>query len=747
MTVLSVSNEFTVQTDTVGGDPIDLAGAAVSGAQASATLSLVSTGSQYVYGRAKDPTTSEGWKWQSMNRLSGGNGARFVIRGVGNHGHWLDNSIRIFDLAAALQAPQGSTDGISYVKPSGGPGNYAPQFGQYDNHYTPLLPAEMTGDVDTLLWMSYGAFQLGNINAWSHARLLPRSGDALLPIASISTSNPAVVTFVTVSHADNFTKVPDENNGGALTRRNMYIYAPGCSLHDQVIVGVQASPSESGTGQTSVILTGVNGATVTGFVSGGAYWTDVDCTQASFLFPGPRLLDTFIKDPSSLTNNPYNVSQFYDEARKRCIAILGSAGGESPRIPTFFFCVEANPNYPAEPQRFRVSGLTLTNAGPSGFVPRSLTRNACTIIGDWLYVAGGSTSGSPYTMSYLFHRVRLTDGYCQRLRDLPANSYSVSIAFAMMSYDVLRRRIVFSADRAIAFDVDTITDTTTIGGNWVELFTDDQYYHKTTNPSGLYHRVSHGDMKHVPYFDWHVIRNGAEVMNGLTEGEFRGQFSLLRLPTTWIRPFTTGFDATENPISEESKWLKKFTSHKNVRTTGGYATDAAYITEGVYDDNYARLSTSAFAAPGDNYEVVATVRKGTGANYEIELLLRVEDTPNSIHCYEVLVNTGGSGELVRWNGAMGSFQELAAAPYDTRWTHSIANGDKIKATVTGTNPVLVNVYHAPAATPTVFTLLASLSDDHANRKQSGQPGIGFFQHAANNNLGAHGWSDFTVTAI
>lgn len=209
--------------------------------------------------------------------------------------------------------------------------------------------------------------------------------------------------------------------------------------------------------------------------------------------------------------------------------------------------------------------------------------------------------------------------------------------------------------------------------------------------------------------------------------------------------FETLFDLSENPISEGGAWTQVATSWQDVRTTGGYATGAAYTEN--FDDNYARLTTTAFSASNDNYEVVATVRKVSEgvANSEIEILLRVVDTASTVNAYEVLVNTGGSCELVRWNGTMGNFFEISStAGTISGWT---GNGDKIKARVTGTNPVLVTVSHAPASNPTSFTQLFQYSDTDPTRKQSGQPGIAFYQHAADNNLLNAGWSDFAVTAV
>lgn len=194
--------------------------------------------------------------------------------------------------------------------------------------------------------------------------------------------------------------------------------------------------------------------------------------------------------------------------------------------------------------------------------------------------------------------------------------------------------------------------------------------------------------------------------------------------------------------------MKNATACANVVITGGMATTSRQTTAN--DDAYAWVNTSTFKAPGDNYEITVTVAEPSFEQMETEILLRVTDTSSSYSCYEVLINNGG-GELVQINGGLGgNFVEFNGANGTPNTLFTISGwtgtGDKIKARVTGTNPVRVQAWHAPAATPTVFRQFMDVSDSSANRKQSGQPGIGFY--AANAvAVGKKGWADFSVVAV
>lgn len=208
--------------------------------------------------------------------------------------------------------------------------------------------------------------------------------------------------------------------------------------------------------------------------------------------------------------------------------------------------------------------------------------------------------------------------------------------------------------------------------------------------------------------------------------------------------FATLFERTENPLSEDGTWIKAGSAWQAIRSLNGYACGAAYTD--AYDDAYAKVSPQIFRAPNDDYEITATVRKVSGAVpfSEIELLLRIEDAASSVNCYEMLITTAGTYQLMSWDGPMGTFHEVVAPAAIPGWS---GDGDRIRARVTGSNPVTITLWHAPASAPTTFTQQFQTTDSAGTRKLTGQPGIATYQHAADANLLNAGWSDFTVVAV
>ena len=215
--------------------------------------------------------------------------------------------------------------------------------------------------------------------------------------------------------------------------------------------------------------------------------------------------------------------------------------------------------------------------------------------------------------------------------------------------------------------------------------------------------------------------------------------------------FFTTFSGTEDPLSEGGAWIHPATDWKDFKVAGGFAQASSYITDTpvpLFDDNYRFLDPGAFTAPSDNYRITAVVRiVGTPDIAEIEILARMQSADiHTLTGYEFLINTGGTVELVRWNGGLGNFFELTAETSNVigAWT---GNGDVIRCTVRGTNPVICTLEHAPASTPTIFTTIFSYNDTDATRKTAGQPGIGSFIHPGSTALGNIGWDSFLVESV
>lgn len=172
--------------------------------------------------------------------------------------------------------------------------------------------------------------------------------------------------------------------------------------------------------------------------------------------------------------------------------------------------------------------------------------------------------------------------------------------------------------------------------------------------------------------------------------------------------FTTNFDGTENPISENNAWHHAGLDWHYVRTSGGIAYGTQ--TAGGYSDSYALLS--GFKADQTASGVVHVVRPipDDGHTHELEMLLRWTDSTHSAKGYECLFDQGGGVQLVRWNGALGDFTVLNPVSYGYRGP--IQNGDTLKASVVGS---VITMYINSIK-------MAQLTD---NSYATGQPGMGF----------------------
>ena len=197
-----------------------------------------------------------------------------------------------------------------------------------------------------------------------------------------------------------------------------------------------------------------------------------------------------------------------------------------------------------------------------------------------------------------------------------------------------------------------------------------------------------------------------------------------------VTTYSTSFDVDENPISEGGVWVHNANNPwQKVRTSGGRALAAQY-TE-VYDDAYAYLGNW---AGGDDYEVIASVYFPSGNPGETEILLRVSDTDSQVRAYEFLYNTGGSWQLVRWNGPLGDFTYIHGGG------GTGGSGGQVRATVIG--PQIKTYWRQRATDP--WNLLGEMTDaTHA----TGKPGMSFYVHAAAGNIDGVGFEDYQVNAL
>jgi hypothetical protein len=146
--------------------------------------------------------------------------------------------------------------------------------------------------------------------------------------------------------------------------------------------------------------------------------------------------------------------------------------------------------------------------------------------------------------------------------------------------------------------------------------------------------------------------------------------------------FTTSFSgAPENPISENGKW--KHTPNQwafiETRTGPNRAVGTQTGSDG-FNDSYAYLEGF-----GPNVELIATIYKDptidtTPGAHEVELLVRVADTGSTVRAYEAnWSSTGDYQQIVRWNGPLGNFNELANTQF---WTAPVTD-DKVRLTIVG----------------------------------------------------------------
>jgi chitodextrinase len=197
--------------------------------------------------------------------------------------------------------------------------------------------------------------------------------------------------------------------------------------------------------------------------------------------------------------------------------------------------------------------------------------------------------------------------------------------------------------------------------------------------------------------------------------------------------YTTTFPVPENPISDGGRWINGKVvgvDWTDVTTTTGLAFGTQSGFDG-FNDSIAVLQGNWGA---DQWAAATVYRRRPqvpSADEEVELLLRFTLAPHVARGYEVLFSVGAFTNLVaivRWNGALGDFSVLDTVQRQ----HPIADGDVVKATITGnTITAYVNNVAVLQSTDSTFA--------------SGNPGLGFF-FQANGALGGNTNSDFGFTS-
>lgn len=210
--------------------------------------------------------------------------------------------------------------------------------------------------------------------------------------------------------------------------------------------------------------------------------------------------------------------------------------------------------------------------------------------------------------------------------------------------------------------------------------------------------------------------------------------------------FTTNFPATENPISQGSIWLNGEADGGqwlNVRTTPGLAFATDFIGGNTEFNDCLAILKSASVPITANQSAQGVVFRAGGysptGDHECELLLRFSITSNSATGYEILRNTKGEGNIVRWNGPLANF--TAAFGSNRSWGIP-ADGDVVYAEIIG-NTLLVKINGVTQDTIDVSTAFGG-----GTVFSTGQPGIGFWpRNSGGVVLASYGWKSFAANNL
>jgi hypothetical protein len=198
--------------------------------------------------------------------------------------------------------------------------------------------------------------------------------------------------------------------------------------------------------------------------------------------------------------------------------------------------------------------------------------------------------------------------------------------------------------------------------------------------------------------------------------------------------YSTNFDLTESPISENGAWHHDGLDWTAVQTANGIArgTQALGVPRsgpGQYNDSYAYLT----GFPPDQ-QASASVHLGSidaSCTHEVEILLHWGDSAHDARGYECnLAYDGSYAQIVRWNGAVGDFTYLANGSVPG----GVHDGDVISASITGGKISLtVNGVERASAQDATFA--------------TGNPGIGLWRGSSGcGTLGDYGFTSYTASS-
>ena len=228
-------------------------------------------------------------------------------------------------------------------------------------------------------------------------------------------------------------------------------------------------------------------------------------------------------------------------------------------------------------------------------------------------------------------------------------------------------------------------------------------------------------------------------------------------PTTFIgHNYSTTFPFAENPISGGGVWIGGGTAGNgcagkpcwgNMQTTPGEAFGVSEPTK--YGDPTA-ITTGTWGANQtvQGTVVVASPQPLRGCCHELELRLRTTISDNTITGYEVycsLIVGDPYCHIASWGGPNGSYVNLDEC-LGGGHAQDLKDGDVLKATIAGINPVTVTAYINGIQ---IMRLLDAGNCIFSDGKKhgpwaSGNPGIGQYD-SRDSDFRSFGWSSFSAT--
>lgn len=228
---------------------------------------------------------------------------------------------------------------------------------------------------------------------------------------------------------------------------------------------------------------------------------------------------------------------------------------------------------------------------------------------------------------------------------------------------------------------------------------------------------------------------------------------LLMLLPTWALPqtYSTSFPLTENPISENRKWVGGQSAGRNlwgdVQTSGGMAYGVSEPTK--FGDPTAIL-TGAWDADQQAQVTARITHTPTVCCHEIEVRLRTTIRANTITGYEVycsIVPGNKYCHIARWSGPNGLYCNIEPSTPNI----VLVNGDALKGTVTGSNPAVITGFLNGVQIMQVSDTGnegGEGTDCGAGRPvfTSGSPGVGFYDDKDDHLWNSFGVSNFAASA-